>query len=99
MATVKCARCGEDREGLPAAPWPGPSGEEIRDHVCLACWRAWQVMQTKVINEFRLNLGDAKDAETLDLHMKVYLGLADPEALPEAPYGYGEGGPEGTGEG
>lgn len=97
---IHCVRCEKEQEQLPAPPWGGEQGEEIHAKVCVSCWREWQEMQTKVINEFHLNLADVAHAERLDKHMLVYLKLATPEEvqLEEAPFGFGEGGPEGTGE-
>ena len=89
METVTCARCGEEKPSLPAPPWPGEGGQEIHEKVCVDCWREWQAMQLRVINELRLNLGDAGDAATLDAHMRVFLGLADPSTLPEGMRGFG----------
>lgn len=98
--TVTCVRCGQERAALPAAPWPGEDGEEIRARVCASCWQEWQLMQTKVINEYRLNLSDPRHQEALDEQMRLFLHLAEPResSLGDAPYGFGEGGPEGEGE-
>ena len=100
IETVKCQRCHQEGPALPAPPWPGEQGEEIASRVCRPCFQAWQPMQTKVLNELRLNLADAAHAELLDAHMMVFFGLRDPEdaGLPSSPYGFGEGGPEGEGE-
>ncbi len=90
---VHCSRCGRTAPGLPAPPWPGAQGDEIHARVCLACWREWQEMQTKVINEFHLNLADAEDAARLDAHMMVFLGLREGAPLGPGRYGFGEGPP------
>ncbi len=99
--TVKCQRCDQDAPALPGPPWPGEQGEQIAAGVCRACFSAWQPMQTKVLNELHLNLSDPAHAERLDQHMLVFFGLLDPEeaGLAASPYGFGEGGPEGKGEG
>lgn len=99
MAAVKCVRCGQEREALPRPPWPGPDGVEIQQKVCASCWGEWRLMEVKVINEYRLNLSMPEHADALDKQMRLYLGLAtDESGLGDAPYGFGEGGPEGTGE-
>ncbi len=91
---VHCTRCDRTAPGLPAPPWPGEQGEEIHRNVCLSCWREWQEMQTKVINEFHLNLADAEHAARLDTHMLVFFGLREGTPLEGAPYGFGETPPE-----
>ena len=105
---VQCSRCGRKAPGLPAPPWPGEQGEEIHARVCLSCWREWQEMQTKVINEYHLNLADAADAARLDEHMMVFLGLREGAPLGPGRYGFGEApgpgeapqdGPDGSAEG
>jgi Fe-S cluster biosynthesis and repair protein YggX len=100
MADVTCTRCKQVREGIPRPPWPGDQGREIAERICKACWTEWLAMQVKVINEYRLNLADPKHAETLEKQMLIFLGFVEAEAgeLPEAPYGFGEGGPQGSGE-
>ncbi|MDF1566195.1 MAG: Fe(2+)-trafficking protein [Deltaproteobacteria bacterium] len=98
--TIHCHRCKSEGPALPAPPWPGEQGEEIAAKVCRPCFQEWQPMQIKVLNELRLDLGDPEQAALLDAHMMIFFGLMDPAivGLPASPYGYGEGGPEGSGE-
>ena len=39
--TFSCVRCHKDRQLL-SLPMPGPTGEEIRERVCIDCWAEWQ---------------------------------------------------------
>jgi len=75
MANVQCARCGQDREGLPAPPFPGQVGRAIHAGACAECWRAWLGEQTIQMNEKRLSLAKPEHRELLARMMKSYLGL------------------------
>lgn len=45
-------------EGLAAAPYPGPRGKDIFEHVSKQAWQDWLKHQTMMINEKRLNVMD-----------------------------------------
>ena len=45
-------------EGLDAAPYPGPRGKDIFEHVSKQAWQEWLQHQTMMINEKRLNVMD-----------------------------------------
>lgn len=62
---ITCARCGETREGLAAAPLPGALGASILLHTCAACWEAWRLEQVKVINHYSLRPHLREDREQL----------------------------------
>jgi len=100
MPELVCSRCKKSAPGLPAPPWGGAQGQEIFENACLSCWKEWQLMQVKVLNEFHLNLSDASHAARLDHHMMVFLGLEEPsdEAMAPAPYGFGAQESPGEGE-
>ena len=51
---VKCARSGQESEGLEKPPFPGPEGQRIYDNVSAAAWQDWLKLQTMLINEHRL---------------------------------------------
>lgn len=55
---VNCVKLGHAAEGLDFAPLPGEMGKRIYDNVSKEAWQQWQRLQTMLINENRLNLGD-----------------------------------------
>jgi Fe-S cluster biosynthesis and repair protein YggX len=57
---VKCVKLGREAEGLDYPPLPGELGKRIWENVSKEAWQAWQAQQTRLINENRLNLADAK---------------------------------------
>lgn len=73
--TVHCSRCKRDAERLSSPPLPGAPGVEIEQHVCSDCWTEWQNTEVMVINELRLNFMDPGAQQTLDRHMREFLGL------------------------
>ncbi len=72
-----CRRSGRPGTKLPSAPFRGPVGEWIRDHISAETWRAWIGQGTKVINELRLDMSREKDQDTYDQHMREFLGIDD----------------------
>jgi Fe-S cluster biosynthesis and repair protein YggX len=57
---VNCVKLGREAEGLDFPPLPGALGKRIWESVSKEAWQAWQAQQTRLINENRLNLADAK---------------------------------------
>jgi Fe-S cluster biosynthesis and repair protein YggX len=57
---VNCAKLGREAEGLDFPPLPGELGRRIWESVSKEAWQGWQAQQTRLINENRLNLADAK---------------------------------------
>lgn len=76
MATLTCSRCKRTTEAMPRPPVPGPTGAEIHEHVCPACWKEWLGMQVKYINEYRLSPLDPKHFEFLMEQARAFLGLS-----------------------
>jgi len=64
--TVKCSRYGEE---LPAIQtritFAGDFGARVLANVSQKAWSEWLEMQIKVINEYRLHLGEAAHREFL----------------------------------
>ncbi len=59
MADIYCVRCeqnGPEIEGL--ITFAGVFGTDIRARVCQPCWDEWSEMQIKVLNEYRLHMGE-----------------------------------------
>jgi Fe-S cluster biosynthesis and repair protein YggX len=75
MADVTCIRCEETRAGLDRPPYPDAMGREIAEKVCAVCWDECKQMQVMVINEYRLDLSDARAQEILEKSIREFLGI------------------------
>ena len=74
--TVMCSKFKEEMEGLDKPPFAGDLGVTIFENVSKKAWHAWKDdMELKVINEYRLNMGDRKDYEVLLNQMKLFFNL------------------------
>jgi len=83
---VFCCKLNQEAEGLAKAPFPGSLGEEIFNNVSKQAWSMWLTHQTMLINEYRLNLTDAKSREFLKDEMNKYFfgeGSAKPAGFTE----------------
>ena len=65
VRTVFCRKLKQELPGLDTAPFPGPKGEEIYNHISKQAWADWMTHQTTLINEMRLNM--------MDLTARTYL--------------------------
>jgi Fe-S cluster biosynthesis and repair protein YggX len=73
---VMCSRLGKELPGLKKLPFPGEIGQQIYDRVSQQAWDMWNKdMQIKVLNEYRLNMGDPKDYQVLVEQMLLFLNL------------------------
>lgn len=91
---VKCAKLGKELPGLEKPPFPGELGQRIYENVSQEAWSMWKDdMQIKVLNEYRLNMGDKRDYEVLLDQMCVFLNLKQGGAaeVENAERGRGEG--------
>lgn len=78
--TVMCSKLKRELPGLEKAPFKGELGQKILDHVSKQAWDMWSKdMQIKVLNEYRLNMGDKKDYEVLVDQMLSFLNLKEGE--------------------
>ena len=79
MAEVECVRCHQKRQAIEGTPYGGKIGEELKAKVCDVCWQEWlKEMSIKIINEYRLNLGEASARQFLSTQMKIFFGLQPP---------------------
>jgi Fe-S cluster biosynthesis and repair protein YggX len=81
---VNCAKYGAELPGLDRPPFSGDLGSEIFERVSAKAWAEWQDdMMIKVINEYRLNMADPQQYETLLKQMRAFLKLdsADTQVL------------------
>lgn len=66
MADVSCVRCEQDKPGISSRiTFSGSVAERIRSSICQDCWNEWMEMQIKVINEYRLHMGEPSHREAL----------------------------------
>ncbi len=70
--TVHCIKLGRDAEGLPRPPLPGELGHKLYEQVSQEAWRGWVEHQTRLINEYRLVLSDAKSRRFLMEELEKY---------------------------
>lgn len=75
---ITCTRCGQTSEPPPAAriPFAGKVKEQILSGICAACWKEWEGMEVKVVNEYRLNFLDPQHREVLKQACADFLKLA-----------------------
>ena len=72
---VYCYYFKKEAPGLDKPPFPGPVGEEIFSKVSETAWNEWREMQTKIINEYRLDLSESEDRKKLMQQMRNFLLL------------------------
>ncbi len=78
---VKCVKLGRAGEGLDFPPLPGELGKRIWENVSKEAWQMWQAQQTRLINENRLNLADARARKyLLEQAEKFFFGGGADEA-------------------
>lgn len=93
LRLVQCKKLGRELSGLEKPPFKGELGQKIYENISEEAWKMWKDdMQLKVINEYRLNLGDKKDYGVLLEQMKRFLGLEEGEvkAVEDASRGRGQ---------
>ncbi|MCW8400856.1 oxidative damage protection protein [Legionella sp. PATHC038] len=69
---VYCCKLKHEAEGLLKPPFPGALGERVYNEVSKQAWNMWLTHQTMLINEYRLNLMEAKAREFLKEEMQKY---------------------------
>jgi len=78
---VNCVKLGREAEGLERPPLPGELGKRIYESVSKEAWQAWQVQQTRLINENRLQLADPRARKyLLEQTEKYFFGGGADEA-------------------
>ncbi len=75
--SVHCERCGKDGEPPRASKvaFMGQYKERLLSGFCSDCWKEWEAMEVKVINEYRLNFMDPEHREALKKACADFLGL------------------------
>jgi len=70
---VHCVKLKREAPGLDFAPYPGALGARIWREVSKEAWDAWIAIQTRIVNENRLNLADARARRYLAEQMEQFL--------------------------
>ena len=79
---VMCAKLKKEMPGLEKPPFGGDIGEKIFNQVSAEVWNSWRNdMQIKVLNEYRLNMGDPNDYAVLVKQMCLFLGLEEGQGV------------------
>jgi Fe-S cluster biosynthesis and repair protein YggX len=54
---MTCKRCGQQAEAPPPhrVPFPPAVKEKVLAEICANCWKEWEGMEVKVINEYKLS--------------------------------------------
>lgn len=70
---VQCTKLKREAEGLDYPPYPGDLGVRIWREISKQAWVDWTDIQTRLVNENRLNLADARARKYLAQQMESYL--------------------------
>ncbi|WP_028357937.1 oxidative damage protection protein [Brackiella oedipodis] len=70
---VHCVKLNKELEGLDYPPYPGELGKKIWQHISKQAWEDWTAIQTRLVNENRLNLADSRARKYLQQQMETYL--------------------------
>ena len=64
---ITCTRCQQQRDAPPPhrVPFTGAAKQRVLDSICATCWKEWEGVEVKVINEYRLNFMDPQHREML----------------------------------
>jgi Fe-S cluster biosynthesis and repair protein YggX len=77
---VTCTRCGQ--AGDPPPPTRvahlGVLKDAVLGGICAACWKEWEAVEVKVINEYRLNFMEPEHREMLKQACAEFLKLPPP---------------------
>ncbi|MCJ2378059.1 oxidative damage protection protein [Vibrio sp. ZSDZ34] len=71
--TVFCEHLKKEAEGLDFQLYPGDLGKKIFDSISKEAWGQWQLKQTMLINEKKLNMMDPEHRKLLETEMINFL--------------------------
>ena len=71
--TVNCLKLKREAEGLDYPPYPGELGTRIWQSISKEAWEEWKQVQTRLVNENRLNLADSRARKYLQQQMERFL--------------------------
>ena len=70
---IQCIKLKKEAEGLDYPPYPGELGAKIWRSISKEAWQQWTDIQTRIVNENRLNLADARARKYLQQQMESFL--------------------------
>jgi Fe-S cluster biosynthesis and repair protein YggX len=70
--TVQCVVLKREAPALARAPYPGPLGQRILEHVSQEGWQRWVKHQVMLMNEYRLSPVDPKARQFLEAEMEKF---------------------------
>ena len=70
--TVQCVKLNKEAPGLEYPPYPGEMGVKIWQSISQEAWEEWKAIQTRLVNENRLNLADARARQYLARQMEKH---------------------------
>jgi Fe-S cluster biosynthesis and repair protein YggX len=71
--SVQCLKLKKEAPGLDFPPYPGELGTRIWQSISKEAWEGWIAIQTRLVNENRLNLADTRARKYLKEQMEKYL--------------------------
>jgi Fe-S cluster biosynthesis and repair protein YggX len=79
---ITCVRCGQSAEPPEArrVGFARAFKEHVLGQVCGNCWKEWEGMEVKVINEYRLNFLDPQHREMLQKACADFLQIPEQPA-------------------
>jgi Fe-S cluster biosynthesis and repair protein YggX len=80
MTSIKCVRCGHEREPMPFKPFPNERGQRIFEQICNVCWGEWLKLQQQLINHYGLNLREPSAREFLYRQQDDFLFTSAPQS-------------------
>lgn len=70
--TVHCVKLDKEAPGLARPPFPGELGKRLQENVSQEAWQVWLAEQTRLINEYSLQLADPKARTFLAEQIEAY---------------------------
>lgn len=70
---VQCLKLLQEAPGLDFPPYPGELGTKIWQSISKQAWEEWMSIQTRLVNENRLNLADTRARKYLREQMVKFL--------------------------
>ena len=80
---VKCVKLGQELPGMIYKPFNNELGQKIYDNVSQQAWMMWLEFSTRIVNEFRLDLGSAAGQKLLFEQAEKYFFGAGGEHPPD----------------
>jgi Fe-S cluster biosynthesis and repair protein YggX len=77
LVTITCTRCGQPGDPPPPhrVPFTSAAKDKVLSSICSACWKEWEGMEVKVINEYRLSFMDPQHRDMLKRTCLEFLKL------------------------